>query len=201
MSDAEIIPIGTGGRPGRGSGKARPSAAARNLAGSRAAGKAAAPKPARKTAAKAAAKKPSPGTSSRKPAARKASPPPRPTAVPDDVAGSATSQATSAGASSEAPRGPFTTQERHPLAGIPVQDWLDAFQVAASEVFGDDAERRLAEFLAFLRRRVEGNYVVDEYGFDREVTERFFMAALRPIAEKWFRIEVSGTEKDRKSVV
>jgi 1-acyl-sn-glycerol-3-phosphate acyltransferase len=110
------------------------------------------------------------------------------------VAGSATSQATSAGASSEAPRGPFTTQERHPLAGIPVQDWLDAFQVAASEVFGDDAERRLAEFLAFLRRRVEGNYVVDEYGFDREVTERFFMAALRPIAEKWFRIEVSGTE-------
>ncbi len=30
------------------------------------------------------------------------------------------------------------------------------------------------------------DYVVDEYGFDQEVTERFFLAALRPIAQKWF---------------
>ena len=39
-----------------------------------------------------------------------------------------------------------------------------------------------------------GDYVVDEYGFDQEITERFFMAALRPIAQKWFRIEVRGIE-------
>ena len=39
-----------------------------------------------------------------------------------------------------------------------------------------------------------GDYVVDEYGFDPEVTQRFMMAALRPIAEKWFRIEVRGAE-------
>ncbi|WP_278257457.1 1-acyl-sn-glycerol-3-phosphate acyltransferase [Nocardioides convexus] len=39
-----------------------------------------------------------------------------------------------------------------------------------------------------------GDYTVDEYGFDPEVTERFFMAALRPIAQQWFRIEVRGIE-------
>src|SRR3954463_11435263 len=34
MGDAEVIPLGTRGRPGRGTGSAKPSAAARNLAGS-----------------------------------------------------------------------------------------------------------------------------------------------------------------------
>ena len=39
-----------------------------------------------------------------------------------------------------------------------------------------------------------GDYEVDEYGFDPEVAERFLLAALRPIAQKWFRIEVRGVE-------
>ncbi len=82
--------------------------------------------------------------------------------------------------------------ERTP--GIPVGDWLHAVTHAAREVFGDNWEPRLAEFLAFLRRRVTGDYTVDEYGFDAEVTERFLISALRPIAEKWFRIEVRGIE-------
>ena len=69
-----------------------------------------------------------------------------------------------------------------------------AFQHAARELFGDQWEPQLARFLAFLRRRVTGDYVVDEYGFDQEITERFFMTALRPIAQKWFRIEVRGIE-------
>jgi 1-acyl-sn-glycerol-3-phosphate acyltransferase len=41
---------------------------------------------------------------------------------------------------------------------------------------------------------VSGHYEVDEYGFDPEVTERFFIAALRPIADKWFRVEVIGAD-------
>ena len=61
-------------------------------------------------------------------------------------------------------------------------------------MFGDRWESRLAEFLAFLRRRVTGDYTVDEYGFDPEVTERFLLAAIRPIAQKWFRIEVRGAD-------
>ena len=73
-------------------------------------------------------------------------------------------------------------------------DWLGALSGAAREMFGENWEPRLAELLAFLRRRVTGDYQVDEYGFDPEVTERFLMAALRPLAEKWFRIEVRGAE-------
>ena len=87
-----------------------------------------------------------------------------------------------------------TATDRHPMAGIPAGDWLAAFQQAAVELFGDDWERRLAQFLAFVRHRLEGDYAVDEYGFDEEITERFFLAALRPIAEKWFRIEVRGID-------
>jgi 1-acyl-sn-glycerol-3-phosphate acyltransferase len=153
--DAVVIPIGTGGRPGRGSGSARPSSAARNLAPS-----------ARK-----------PATKPPKASARKASPPrEEPVVEPTQQEAAETAPPTG------------------PPAGIPVGEWLAALQGAAHEVFGDDWERRLAELMAFVRRRLEGDYEVDDYGFDRELTERFFMAALRPIAEKWFRLEVRGLE-------
>jgi len=170
--DAVVIPIGTGGRPGRGSGSARPSSAARNLAPS---GR----KPA-KPAKPAKAAKPTEAAKASTPA----SPP----------------KATRAKASAEQPHtdpvdeAAPSAPSAHPSTGIPVGDWLSALQGAAHEVFGDDWERRLAELMAFVRRRLEGDYEVDDYGFDRELTERFFMAALRPIAEKWFRLEVRGLE-------
>ncbi len=73
-------------------------------------------------------------------------------------------------------------------------DWLAAFTGAAQEMFGENWEPRLAQFLAFLRRRLTGDYTVDEFGFDPEITQRFFLTALRPVAQKWFRIEVRGIE-------
>ena len=85
-------------------------------------------------------------------------------------------------------------RDREPAGGIPVGDWLHAVTTAAVEVFGDRSEQRLAELLAFLRRRLTGDYEVDEFGFDAEVTERFMLSAIRPIAEKWFRVEVRGAE-------
>ena len=91
-------------------------------------------------------------------------------------------------------RAPATTDHRHPMPGIPPLEWLSAFTSASKEVFGANWEPRLAEFLAFLRRRLTGDFAVDDYGFDREVTEKFLLAAFRPIAQKWFRIEVRGTE-------
>jgi 1-acyl-sn-glycerol-3-phosphate acyltransferase len=93
-----------------------------------------------------------------------------------------------------AERAPTTTTERNPMGGITPGEWLGAFQFAAKEVFGEDWEPQLARFLAFLRRRLTGEYTVDEYGFDPDVTDRFLLAALRPIAEKWFRIEVIGAD-------
>ena len=164
MADAEIIPLGTRGRPGRGSGNARPSATARNLAGG----------PAKRPAAKEPPPQPAAEEPPPQPAAEE--PPPQPAADPEQASSST------------------TAEDRAPGEGIPVGDWLAALGSAAREVFGDSWEPRLAELLAFLRRRVTGDYTVDEYGFDQEVTERFFLAAIRPIAQKWFRVEVRGVE-------
>ncbi|MBJ8339787.1 acyltransferase family protein [Antrihabitans sp. YC3-6] len=46
----------------------------------------------------------------------------------------------------------------------------------------------------FLRRRVVGDYHVDEFGFDSHWAESIFLPALRPIYDNWFRVEVSGIE-------
>ncbi|HWJ11420.1 MAG TPA: 1-acyl-sn-glycerol-3-phosphate acyltransferase [Nocardioides sp.] len=206
MADAEIIPIGTRGRPGRGTGT-RPSAAARGLApksGTRKPASSDEPKsppadqpeaPSGEQASEetspqaprtAPAKKPAP----RRPAPTKAAKPaPEPVIATPSLLDGLGQDVPSAVPAAR-------TEERglSPLAGIPVGDWLAAFQHAARELFGDQWEPQLARFLAFLRRRVTGDYAVDEYGFDAEVTERFFMAALRPIAQQWFRIEVRGVE-------
>ena len=45
MGDAEVIPLGTRGKPGRGTGSGKPSSAARSLAGSAPAHIKAAPRP------------------------------------------------------------------------------------------------------------------------------------------------------------
>jgi 1-acyl-sn-glycerol-3-phosphate acyltransferase len=78
---------------------------------------------------------------------------------------------------------------------VDATDLADAIADGAKETFGEtDWQRRLAELMAFARRRLTGDYDVDEFGFDREITERFIMAALRPLAEKWFRIDVRGID-------
>jgi len=53
-------------------------------------------------------------------------------------------------------------------------------------------ERRLAGALSFLRRRLTGDYEVDEFGFDRELTDVVLLPPLRPLFEKWFRVETIG---------
>jgi 1-acyl-sn-glycerol-3-phosphate acyltransferase len=55
-----------------------------------------------------------------------------------------------------------------------------------------ELERRIASGLAFLRRRLTGDYEVDEFGFDRELTDQVMLPAFRPLLERWFRAEVLG---------
>ena len=55
-------------------------------------------------------------------------------------------------------------------------------------------ERRLAGALAFVRRRITGDYPIDDFGFDPDLTEHVFLAAARPLYEKWFRVETRGLE-------
>jgi 1-acyl-sn-glycerol-3-phosphate acyltransferase len=180
MSDAEIIPIGTRGRPGRGTGEDRPSSAARNLA-------------ARRVRATDTAKpRPKPR---RRPA--RAAPPVIEQVTTEAVpAGTAAPKAPKARTAPKAPqaRTATTTTDRGPLAGVSPDAWWSALQHAAGEVFGDQWEPQLAQMLALLRRRLTGGYDVDEFGFDPEVAEKFLLALMRPIAEKWFRIEVRGVE-------
>jgi len=55
-------------------------------------------------------------------------------------------------------------------------------------------DRKVADFIAFLRRRVTGDYEVDEFGYDRELTDRILSAPFRPLYSRWFRIETHGLE-------
>jgi 1-acyl-sn-glycerol-3-phosphate acyltransferase len=57
-----------------------------------------------------------------------------------------------------------------------------------------DWERKLAGGLAFLRRRITGDYEVDDFGFDADLTENVLMPPLRPLYEKWFRVETRGLD-------
>jgi 1-acyl-sn-glycerol-3-phosphate acyltransferase len=53
-------------------------------------------------------------------------------------------------------------------------------------------EDRIAAGLAFLRRRLTGEYDIDEFGFDVELTDDVLMPAFRPLFKHWFRAEVIG---------
>lgn len=57
-----------------------------------------------------------------------------------------------------------------------------------------DWERAVAGALAFLRRRLLGDYTVDEFGFDEQWAENLLLPTLRPMYEKWFRVDATGLE-------
>ncbi len=47
---------------------------------------------------------------------------------------------------------------------------------------------------AFLRRRCSGGYPVDEFGFDQDLTDNLLLPVLRPLYQKWFRVETIGMD-------
>jgi 1-acyl-sn-glycerol-3-phosphate acyltransferase len=50
------------------------------------------------------------------------------------------------------------------------------------------------ETVAFARSRLTGDYAIDEFGFDPELTTKIFLPLLRPLVQSWFRVEVRGGE-------
>ncbi|MDX6277461.1 MAG: hypothetical protein QOJ72_1589 [Nocardioidaceae bacterium] len=197
MSD-EKRPIGTSGTPGRGNRSTSPSAAARALGGAQPVKrpvtkvKKATPPPAKAAPAKTTAKKPPPAkkAATKKAATKKAAPqaPPRLRAVTDEDAAAA-----AAAAAEEAARRTRTAGAAPLSAGIPLDEIVVAIVQAAQRVLGTDWEARIATLLATIRRRLDGDYEIDEFGFDPQITE-VFTAAIEPLAEKWFRLEVRGIE-------
>ncbi|WP_425582486.1 lysophospholipid acyltransferase family protein [Streptomyces synnematoformans] len=61
-------------------------------------------------------------------------------------------------------------------------------------LLGGGWERRAADALGFLRRRLTGDYEVDEFGFDAELTDQVLVPLFRPVFEKYFRVTVKGVE-------
>lgn len=62
------------------------------------------------------------------------------------------------------------------------------------ELVGADGVEAAGALAAMIRARLSGEYAVDEFGFDEELSDQVFAAALRPLYRHWFRVEVRGIE-------
>jgi 1-acyl-sn-glycerol-3-phosphate acyltransferase len=58
----------------------------------------------------------------------------------------------------------------------------------------NEMAQRIAGIAEFVRRRMTGDYTVDEFGFDEHLNEAIFLPLLRGLFKHWFRVEVSGIE-------
>jgi 1-acyl-sn-glycerol-3-phosphate acyltransferase len=58
----------------------------------------------------------------------------------------------------------------------------------------DEESEAVAAALAFLRRRLTGEYHVDVFGFDRELTEQVLLPLARPLYRLWWRVRTVGFE-------
>ncbi len=57
-----------------------------------------------------------------------------------------------------------------------------------------DLAGRIAGAADFLRKRLTGDYTVDQFGFDPQYNDAVVMPVLRFFFDTWFRVEVSGIE-------
>ena len=58
----------------------------------------------------------------------------------------------------------------------------------------NELAQRIAGISEFIRKRMTGDYVVDEFGFDPHLNNAVFLPILRVLFNSWFRVEVSGIE-------
>ncbi|MCF7552927.1 lysophospholipid acyltransferase family protein [Pseudonocardia sp. WMMC193] len=55
-------------------------------------------------------------------------------------------------------------------------------------------ESALESALRFVRRRLAGDYPVDEFGYDPELAESVIAPVLQPLYQHWFRVETIGMQ-------
>jgi 1-acyl-sn-glycerol-3-phosphate acyltransferase len=79
-------------------------------------------------------------------------------------------------------------------AGEAIADVLGDAMPGGERPGAGEVESRLADALAFLRRRLTGDFEVDDFGFDPELTDTVLMGLARPLYQRWFRVEVRGIE-------
>ncbi|UGT91708.1 acyltransferase family protein [Mycobacterium ostraviense] len=88
------------------------------------------------------------------------------------------------------------TTERRAAAVIRDLDQRRAFgaRVPAAQPPPNELAERVAAVAGFLRKRLTGDYRVDEFGFDPHFTDALVRPLLRFFSRSWFRVEVSGIE-------
>ncbi len=72
----------------------------------------------------------------------------------------------------------------------PVVDALGAVE----GLVGGDLAGALEEVLAFVRRRLTGDYEIDEFGFDEDLTVNLLAPLIRPLHRHYWRVTSHGTE-------
>jgi 1-acyl-sn-glycerol-3-phosphate acyltransferase len=94
----------------------------------------------------------------------------------------------------------LASQSLRSLRSVPITQLggfaADPLRTLASlaQTLGVDWENSLDETAAFIRKRLRGDYAIDEFGFDPEFTTKIFLPLLRRLADSWFRVEVRGAE-------
>ena len=99
------------------------------------------------------------------------------------------------------PAAPVKVNGRRPIPEVPRMNGhaeAPTVPAATAEAAKPDPvdvwDQRVANGLAFLRRRLAGSYSVDDFGFDQELTDNVFYPMLRVLYHDWFRTEVYGIE-------
>ncbi len=66
--------------------------------------------------------------------------------------------------------------------------------LSVAERLGVDWSTSAEQLATFARTRLSGDYAIDEFGFDPQLTTELFLPAMRWLAQSWFRVEVRGAE-------
>ncbi|OBI74048.1 lysophospholipid acyltransferase family protein [Mycobacterium sp. E740] len=65
---------------------------------------------------------------------------------------------------------------------------------SSAEETPNELAKAIAAVAEFVRKRMSGDYTVDEFGFDSHLNNAIFLPLLRVLFKQWFRVEVSGVE-------
>jgi 1-acyl-sn-glycerol-3-phosphate acyltransferase len=187
MPDAEIIPIGVRGAPGRGSTRpGTPSSASRALA----------PTPAKGTTGSRTRKAPASGARAAAAAAADTAPDPTQEPQPQPDTQAAAQPTTDAAAEAATVRAAHTGSRRNAdaLPPEPLAELLGLLGDLAGAVLGEGSDETIARAMAVLRRRLTGDYELDEFGLDPHFADHILFPLFRPLFQQWFRVEVRGLE-------
>jgi 1-acyl-sn-glycerol-3-phosphate acyltransferase len=94
--------------------------------------------------------------------------------------------------STDAVAGVLSRLSRHAAA----QGWLPPTDglAAVTDSVGGSLVDHLGDLAAFLRRRVTGDYEIDEFGFDDDLTTNLLMPLVRPLHRHYWRISSHGQQ-------